>query len=103
MASLHSADVPATTLYPLRLSGELLRQIREAARGTHLEQSEVVRQSIRLGLPRLLKELSESSPLTNVKPFPKGALARAYRHSDPGWNRVEAAATRAQSAPRFDD
>jgi hypothetical protein len=95
--------VPATTPYPLRLSGELQRQIREAARSTHLEQSEVMRQSIRLGLPRLLKELSETSPLTNVKPFPKGTLARAYRHSDPAWDRVEAAATRAQGAPSFDD
>ncbi len=102
-AKFYTLSMPKAMPYPLRLPGEMQQQIRDAARATHLEQSEVMRQSIRLGLPRLLESLGQTGPVVNVKPFPKGTLSKIYRKPDPGWDKVEAAATRAQGRPSFEE
>lgn len=39
--------------------------------------------------------------ITNVAPWPRGALAKAYRRSDKEWECIEAAATAAQGRPSW--
>jgi len=42
--------------------------------------------------------------VTNVEPWPRGALARAYKRIErEGWDRVEAAAAGAQPPPSMED
>ena len=41
--------------------------------------------------------------LTTLRPWPRGALARAYKRADKSWERVEAAATHAQRTPSWED
>jgi hypothetical protein len=41
--------------------------------------------------------------LTNIDPWPRGCLAKAYRRVDQAWDRIEAAATAAQGRPSWDD
>jgi hypothetical protein len=48
-------------------------------------------------IPRQKHAVSER-PLTNIKPWLRGALAKAYRKVEKDWDRVEAAATAAQWA-----
>ncbi len=49
----------ATTPYPLRISEELRKNVKEAARVTSLPFPEVMRQSMELGLPVLKKKLAK--------------------------------------------
>ena len=57
----------------------------------------ILRRAPKPGRARLKK------PLLNFTPFPAGTLEAIYRQPDPEWEAVEAAATRAQSPPRFDE
>jgi len=41
--------------------------------------------------------------ITNIDPWPRGSLAKAYRRVDKTWDRLEAAATAAQGRPSWDD
>ena len=41
--------------------------------------------------------------ITNIAPWPRGCLAKAYRRVDRAWDRIEAAATAAQGRPSWDD
>lgn len=51
------------TTYPLPLDADMLAAVREAARKIGLSQADVMRQSLRLGLPELVTRLSPSSRL----------------------------------------
>ena len=74
--------------YPLLLPGELRKRIRDAARRVSLSQTDLMRQSMELGMPLLLERLSKrSGRVTNVEPLPKGALTRAYRQEEVGWQK----------------
>ncbi len=43
------------------------------------------------------------SKVTTVAPWPKGALAKAYKRISRKWDRVETAAVTAQSVPSWED
>ena len=63
--------------YPLALPPPLLREIRRTAKQTGLSLAEAMRQSLRLGLPKLREQLS-SNRITNVDPLPEAILERIY-------------------------
>ena len=89
--------------YPLPIPDDLKQQIEAAAERTRLKQAEVMRQSIQLGLPELLRRLlSPDAPLVNVRPLPRGVLSRIYKGQDRKERNLEARATAAQPAPDFD-
>jgi hypothetical protein len=46
---------------------------------------------------------SPEARITNIDPWPRGCLAKAYRRADRAWDRIEAAATAAQGRPSWDD
>ncbi len=84
---------------PLRMPATLQKDVSAAAALTQLKDQEVMCQAMKMGLPLLVARLGVPSRISNVKPFPKGTLARIYRRPDPDWDKVEAAAYRAQPKP----
>ena len=68
--------------YPLPMPGDLAAQVKKAAKETGLSKADVMRQSIRIGIPQLVGRLSKKSPLTNVEPLPDEVLDRLYKERD---------------------
>ncbi len=90
----------------IRLDKQLRSLLAEGARRTSFNQRELLRRTLRLHLRDVIEReaLKPRARLTNVAPWPRGALARAYKRSaDRRWERVEAAATAAQGQPSWND
>jgi hypothetical protein len=89
----------------LRLDPELRTLLLEGARRTRINQRELLRRTLRRHLREVIESeaLSLEGRLTNVSPWPRGALARAYRIKEPAWERAEEAATTAQGRPDRED
>ncbi len=89
----------------IRLDKHLRRLLSEGARRTPLNQQELLRRTLRLHLRDVIEKeaVREERPITNIAPWPRGALAKAYRRADKRWEEIEAAATAAQGQPSWDD
>jgi hypothetical protein len=68
----------SSPVHPLSLPGELEREIRATAKETGLSMADVMRQSIKLGLPALRKRLGRPCRVTNVDPLPVQAARELY-------------------------
>jgi hypothetical protein len=89
----------------IRLDKRLRSLLLEGARRTPFNQRELLRRTLRLHLREVI-EREAAAPeerITNIDPWPRGCLAKAYRRADREWERVEAAATAAQGRPSWDD
>ena len=64
---------------------DLLADIRAAARDTGLSQADVVRQSVKAGLPKIRKQFRADRKL---RPFTKEEARRAFA-PDPEWDKLE--------------
>lgn len=71
---------------------ELLEEVRAAARDTGLSQQDVVRQSLKAGLPKVRKQFAL---VPNLKPFTKNEVKRAFG-PDPEWDPIEERIVRRQ-------
>jgi hypothetical protein len=72
-----------STQYPLQVPDELMAEVESTAECVHLSKADVMRQSMKIGLPGLRKKLGrKTSRLTNVAPLPKSVLDRIYRKRD---------------------
>jgi hypothetical protein len=71
--------------YPLALPPDLLREMRQAAKRTNLSIADAMRQSMRLGLPKLLEQLSRN----RLKPFTKEETRLAYQTANPEFDDLE--------------
>ena len=104
-----SGSCYTTTMKTLPLSIRLDQQLRdllvEGARRTPYNQRELLRRTLRLHLREVIEQesVAHSERLTNVAPWPRGALSHAYKRADRRWAQIEAAATAAQTRPSFDD
>ena len=89
----------------IRLDKQLRSLLAEGARRTPFNQRELLRRTLRLHLREVIeREVTiPASRITNLDPWPRGALAKAYRRVDKAWDRIEAAATAAQGRPAWDD
>jgi hypothetical protein len=90
----------------IRLDKQLCSLLAEGARRTPLNQRELLRRTLRLHLRDVIEReaVQPQERLTNLEPWPRGALARAYRRTaDKGWEDIEAAATVAQGLPAWED
>jgi hypothetical protein len=89
----------------IRLEKDLRLLLAEGARRTRLNQRELLRRTLRLHLREVIEAeaLASEQRVTNVDPWPRGALAKAYGNVENDWERVEAAATAAQGGPSLDD
>ena len=89
----------------IRLDRQLRALLVEGARRTPFNQRELLRRTLRLHLRAVIEREAASlqARITNIDPWPRGSLAKAYRRVDKAWDRVEAAATAAQGRPSWDD
>ena len=90
----------------MRLDGDLTELLREGARRTPHKQAALVRLTLRRHLRAVIDAEAlrrTTPPLTNVKPWPQGTLARAYRVTAREEAALEDAGTAAQSAPSLED
>jgi hypothetical protein len=92
---------------PLRVEKELHDLLDEGSRRTPHKKQELIRLTLRRHLREVIEqEATAAHPkrVTNVAPWPKGALAKAYqRIRREGWEQVEDAAIDAQGKPGFQD
>jgi hypothetical protein len=80
--------------YPLALPTDLLGEIRQTAKETGLSMADAMRQSLKLGLPKLREQLCASSP----KPLTAKEIKKAFRR-DPAWEAFESAMTNVTASP----
>ena len=71
--------------YPLALPPDLLGEIRQTASVTGLSLAEAMRQSLRLGLPKLREQLAAQ---TGLKPFTASEIREAFA-PDLAWDNLE--------------
>jgi hypothetical protein len=89
----------------IRLDKQLRSLLVEGARRTPYNQRELLRRTLRLHLRQVIENEATTHQvrITNLAPWPHGALARAYKRVQRDWERTEAAATAAQGKPSWDD
>ena len=78
-----------TETYPLALPADLLGQVRRTAKETGLSLADAMRQSLKLGLPKLREQLAAPTTTAFTAKEAKEAFA-----ADPEWDEI--AATMAQ-------
>ena len=74
----------------LAMPKDLLGEVRRAAKQTKLSMADTMRQSIRLGLHKLVEQLGRQHRLTNIDPLPDHILERTYSRAErdePGLDR----------------
>jgi hypothetical protein len=95
-----------TTSVSLRLDKRLLSMLSKGSQRTPLKKPELIRRTLRLHLQEVIEAeaLSPAPRLSAISPWPKGALAKAYRRAGKQWDKVESAAaaqgTRERSSGR---
>ena len=99
------SGVMKTVPFSIRLDKTLRSLLVEGARRTPFNQRELLRRTLRLHLREVIEqEVSlPKARITNIDPWPRGCLAKAYRRADRAWDRIEAAATAAHGRPSWDD
>ncbi len=83
-----------TDSYPLALPADLLDEVRRTAKETGLSMADAMRQSMRLGLPKLREKLAPST----LRPFTANEIKVAFK-KDAEWEAFEAAMTSVPSSP----
>jgi hypothetical protein len=67
-----------TNTYPLAVPADLLKEVRKTAQKTGLSMADTMRQSIKLGLPTLVDQLTPD-PLKSLKPFTAEESRRCFQ------------------------
>lgn len=75
-----------TDTYPLAVPTDLLKELRKTARQTGLSVADTMRQSMKLGLPRLKEQFS----VVTAKPLTKAECRSCWQTPDPHFDRLAA-------------
>ncbi len=77
----------------------------EGEKRTPHNRSQLIRLTLNRHLAEVIaeEETAALSRLTAIAPWPKGALAKAYKRIGKDWDRIEAAASKAQGKPDWQD
>jgi hypothetical protein len=75
----------ATKTYPLGMPDDLLQDMAELARKTNLSIADAMRQSMKLGAPKLLDQLSADQ----TRPFTDEETKLAYETPNPEFDELE--------------
>jgi hypothetical protein len=78
-----------TNTYPLAVPSDLLREVRKAAQKTGLSMADTMRQSIKLGLPNLVEQLSPDF-FKSLKPFTAEETRRCFETPNPEFDALSA-------------
>ena len=87
----------------IRLDKKLRSLLSEGARRTSFDQQELICRTLRLHVREIIEQEATGKRLTNITPWRRGALAKAYGRLDKRWEQIEAAATAAQGPLSWDD
>jgi len=96
----------ASVPMPIRLDDDLLELLSEGTKRTRQNKQTLVRLTLRRYLPEVIEHESRKVPsrrLTNVTPWPRGALAKAYKRVGKSDDAAEALAVAAQGKPSWED
>ena len=80
--------------------------LQEGARRTPHKKQELIRITLRRHLRTVIEQeatKTEIQRLTNIEPWPRGLLEKAYRKVGAESDKLETIATRAQGEPDFKD
>jgi hypothetical protein len=91
---------------PLRLDQDLQSALRDGARRTPHKKQELIRLTLRRHLREVIEQEAVTEParrITNLEPWPRRVVERAYQRIGKEWDKLEEAATRAQGKPDFND
>jgi hypothetical protein len=80
--------------YPLAMPADLVREVRQTAKVTGLSMADAMRQSMKLGLPKLREQLAPSP----LKPFTAKEIRVAFK-TDREWEAFESAMTQVPISP----
>ena len=74
-----------TETYPLAMPEDLLKEMRQVAKDTGLSIADAMRQSMRLGAPKLKEQLSDNQ----LKPFTKEEARQCWEVPNPEFDALE--------------
>ncbi len=77
-----------TDTYPLAVSPDLLVEVRQASQDLGLSMADIMRLSMKLGLPKLRFQLS-LDPLQNLKPLSRAESRRCCRQPNREFDALE--------------
>ena len=75
---------------PLAMPADLLKEVRQTAKRTGLSMADAMRQSMRLGLPRLAEKLSIEQVLKYLKPMTEEEKRQCWEMPDPEFDALAA-------------
>src|SRR5277367_4339984 len=91
---------------PVRFEPELQQLLSEGARRTPHKKQELIRITLRRYLPKVIEQEADKPKqrrLTNIEPWSKRTLEKAYKRMGLEWDALEEAAIRAQGKLDFND
>jgi hypothetical protein len=91
---------------PVRLDKYLRSALSDGVRRTPHNKQDLIRLTLHRHLRSVIEQEAAAKPtrrITNIKPWPRRVVEQAYRRIGNEWDKVEAAATRAQGTPDFND
>ena len=91
---------------PVRLDKALQEALREGALRTPHKKQDLIRLTLRRHLQEVIEQEAMAKPakrVTNINPWPRRAVEKAYKNIGSAWDKIEIAAARSQGIPRFDD
>jgi len=77
-----------TDTYPLAVPPDLLGELRRASQDLGLSMADIMRQSMKLGLPKLREQLSPN-PLKNLKPLSRAESRRCFQQPNGEFDALE--------------
>ena len=77
-----------TDTYPLAVPADLLGEVRRASQDLGLSMADIMRQSMKLGLPKLREQLSPD-PLRSLKPLSRAESRRCYQQPNREFDALE--------------
>ncbi len=91
---------------PVRLDAHLRKVLREGVRRTPHSRQDLIRLTLCRHLREVIEQEAAANPpqrITNLEPWPRRVVAKAYQRIGNEWDKLETAATRAQGRPDFND
>jgi hypothetical protein len=77
-----------TDTYPLAVPPDLLGELRQASKDLDLSMADIMRQSMKLGLPKLREQLSPASS-KKLKPLSKAESRRCFQQPNAEFDELE--------------
>ena len=92
-----------TETYSLAVPSDLLKEVRKAAKKTGLSMADAMRQSMKLGLPKLIEDLSMTQVPKNLRPMKPEECRQCWGSPDPEFDELAAHCASLPKAPPEDD